>query len=165
MAPKESLKRFYIWGTTLLGIAFVLGGLVTMYLAIHQRGHLIEDLRNERLEVQDPAILLTYEGARAPEGVEVPTVLIDTAAEADAQAKVIRTHTLAATGGLTYSEMDREDPNRALYITSITLQGALHQAHLGLELTLFIAGVGLAFTGIGAGTLVIGLPLVRKVLA
>jgi hypothetical protein len=158
-------NQFYVWATILFGVAFLLGGLTTIYLAMHQRAHIVEDLRNERLEVSDPAILLTYEGARAPEGVEVPTVLIDTSAEADAQARVIRTHTMSSTGGLTYSEMDREDPNRALYITSITLQGALHQAHLGLELTLFIAGVGLALTGIGAGTLVIGLPLVRKVLA
>lgn len=163
MAKNEGMNRFYIWVTILLGVAFLLGGLTTIYLALHQRSHLIEDLRNERLEVADPAILLTYEGARAPEGVEVPTVLIDTAAEADAQARVIRVHTMSSTGGLTYSEMGREDPNRALYITSITLQGALHQAHLGLELTLFIAGVGLALAGVGAGTLVIGLPLVRKV--
>jgi hypothetical protein len=162
---KSSNKRFFIWATAALGIAFLLGGLTTIYLALHQRDHIIHDLRNENLEVADPAILLTYDGARAPEGVEVPTVLIDTAAEADAQARVIRVHTLTSTEGKTYAEMDREDPGRALYITSLTLQTTLHQAHLGLELTLFIAGVGLAFTGIGIGLLVIALPIVRKALA
>lgn len=165
MAKNQGMNRFYIWVTVLLGVAFLLGGLTTIYLAMHQRNHIIMELRDEKLEVADPQILLTYEGARAPEGVEVPTVLIDTSAEADAQARVIRTHTMTSTGGLTYTEMDREDPNRALYITSLTLQTTLHQAHLGLELTLFIAGVGLALAGIGAGTLVVGLPLVRKVFA
>ncbi|MEX1071553.1 MAG: hypothetical protein WEC37_02910 [Anaerolineales bacterium] len=163
MAKNQGMNRFYIWATILLGVAFLLGGLTTMYLALHQRNHIIVELRDEKLEVADPQILLTYESGRAPEGVEVPNVLIDTATEADAQARLIRVHTMSSTGGLTYAEMDREDPGRALYITSLTLQTTLHQAHLGLELTLFITGVGLAFTGIGAGTLVIGLPLVRKV--
>jgi hypothetical protein len=116
-------------------------------------------LVDERLEVQDPMILLTFEGARAPEGVEVPTVLIDTAIEADAQARVIRTQTLSSTDGKTYSEMDREDPGRQLYITSLTLQNSLHQAHIGLELSRLV----LALTGLGLGILVLWLPVVRKV--
>ncbi|HEX9595943.1 MAG TPA: hypothetical protein VF982_03610 [Anaerolineales bacterium] len=158
-------KQFFIWGTVVLGVAFLVAGLLLVWLGYHQQGHIVEELRNENLTVQDPRILLTYEGARAPEGVEVPMVTIDTGELADAQANVIRTHTMASTGGLTYSEMDREDPNRALYITSLTLQTTLHQAHLGFEITLFVMGVGAAFAGFGAYTLVLGLPLVRKVIA
>lgn len=158
-------KTFFTWGTVLLGAAFLIGGVLVIWLGLHSRGHLIEDLSNERLTVQDPAILLTYEGARAPEGVEVPMVLIDTSAEADAQARVIRTHTLGITGGKTYSEMDREDPARATYVTSLTLQTSLHVAHIGLELSLFVIGVGVAFAGAGAGILVLGVPLVRKVVS
>lgn len=158
-------KQFIYWGTVLFGVAFLVAGLFVVYTGYHTRGHLIEDLTNERLLVQDPAALLAYEGARAPEGVEVPEVLIDTSAEADAQARVIRVHTLGITGGKTYSEMDREDPARATYITSLTLQTSLHLAHIGLELSLFVIGTGVAFFGIGAATLVLGLPLVRKVLA
>lgn len=164
MAAKGLNKKFFTYGTILLGIAFIAGGLALMYLGYHTRSHAIEDLRNENLEVQDPEILLTYDGARAPEGVEVPLVVIDTSREADAQARVIRTHTLSSTGGLTYSEMGREDPGRALYITSLTLQNSLHQAHIALELTLLVMGTGLAFTGLGLGVVFLGLPLVRKVL-
>lgn len=158
-------KQVFIWGTVALGAAFLIAGLALVYAGLHTQDEVVGRLREERLEVEDPAILLTYEGARAPEGVEVPLVLIDTSAEADAQAMVIHEHTMAITGGKTYSEMDREDPARATYITSVTLQGALHQAHVSLELTLFVIGVGVAFTGLGLYTLVLGLPLVRKVLA
>ncbi len=168
-------KQFFIWGTIALGVAFLVAGLALVYLGLHTQDEVVGRLREERLEVADPAILLTYEGATAPEGEEVPLVLIDTSAEADAQAMVIHEHTMSATGGLTYAELPREvaladgsigpNPLRSLYITSVTLQGALHQAHVSLELTLFVMGVGAAFTGLGLYTLVLGLPLVRKVMA
>ncbi len=158
-------KQFTFWGVALLGAAFVVGGLVVLFLGWHAYGTVHQSLVDERLEVADPAILLTYEDARAPEGVEVPTVLIDTEAEAEAQARVIRTHTMGITGGKTYAEMDREDPARATYITSLTLQTSLYLAEISLELSQFVIGVGVAFTGLGAGILVLGLPLVRKVLA
>jgi hypothetical protein len=61
--------------------------------------------------------------------------------------------------------MDREDPARATYLSAVTLETALHLAHTGLELSLFVIGVGVAFVGIGAGILVLGLPLVNKVLS
>lgn len=167
MAQKKGFtnsNQFYVWGVALLGIAFLAGGLFTLWQGIHTRGELVESLMAENLEVSDPAVLLTYEGARAPEGVEVPTVMIDTAMEAHNQAQVIRTHTIGITGGKTYSEMDREDPARATYVTSLTLQTSLHLAHIGLELSRFVLGVGAAFTGLGLGILVLGLPLTRKVL-
>lgn len=158
-------KQMFVWGTALLGIALILGGAFALWQGWHTRGEGIESLRNENLEVQDPFILLTYEGARAPEGEEVPTVIIDSAAEADAQARVIRAHTMSSTDGLTYSEMGREDPNRELYLRSLTLQNSLHLAHIGLEITRFVMAVGIAFIGMGLYTLVVGLPLVRKIVA
>ena len=164
-AEKEQRNdRLIYWGVVLLGLAFILGGLVMAYQGWHTRQEVTQDLLNEKLEVEDPATLLTYPDARAPEGVEVPTVTIDAAQEAHDQSMVIRTHTLASTGGKTYSEMDREDPGRALYITSLTLQNSLHQAHLGLEITKLVIGMGVAFTGLGLGILVLGAPLTRKVL-
>lgn len=158
-------KQLAIWGTIILGAAFVIAGLVVAYLGWHTYDHITEQLKTENLTVQDPAILLTYEGARAPEGVEVPEVVIDTAQEADDQANVIRTHVMGITGGKTYTEMDREDPARATFVTGLTLETSLHLAHTGLELSQFVMGVGIAFVGFGAYTLVIGLPLVRKIVS
>lgn len=157
------MKRFVVWGVVALGLAFLAGGLGLMGLGWHTRAEVTQDLVNEHLVVPDPQILLTYPDARAPEGVSVPTVTIDTAMEAHYQALVIRTHTLAATGGKTYSEMERDDPNRALYVTSLTLQDSLHLAHVSLEVTTLVLGIGLAFSGLGLGTLFLGVPTVQKV--
>jgi hypothetical protein len=158
-------KQFFTWGTVVVGVAFIVAGLLMLYLGEHTRTELTNGLLAENLEVSDPAILLTYEGARAPEGVEVPTVVIDDGMEAKAQAAVIRVHTLARTEGLTYSQMDREDPLRAFYLDSLVLQSALHQAHVGFEIVYLVLGIGTAFTGLGLAILVLWLPVVRKVVA
>jgi len=129
-------KSFYHWGSALVGVAFVVAGLIMGYLGWHSRTEITDNLIAENLNVQDPAILLTY-----------------------------HTHVLGITGGQTYTELDREDPGRATYVTALTLQTALHLAHSGLELSLFVIGVGVAFTGLGLSILVLGLPLIRKVLA
>lgn len=157
-------KSFYFWGVALLGAAFVIGGLTMAYMGFQARQEVVQSLTDENITTSDPATLLTYEGARAPEGVEVPEVLIDTAAEARAMALVIREHTLSITGGKTYSEMSREDPNRATYLNSLVLQDSLNQAYASLQISLLVIGVGVAFTGLGSGTLVFGLPLIKKAL-
>lgn len=164
MAPNNR-SRLIFYGTILTALAFIAAGAGMLYMGNHAYNEVVEDLRNENLEVSDPAILLTYEGGRAPEGVDVPKITIDTWQEADAQARLIRMHTLASTNGQTYSEMSREDPNRALYITSLTLQDSLHLAHLGIHVTYFAMGTGAAFTGLGIAILLFWLPVVRKVLA
>ncbi len=162
---EKSKNRLVFYGVILMGLAFIIGGLFLVYKGQATRSMLVMDLRNENLNVGDPTILVTYPDGRAPEGVEVPTVTIDTAQLADAQARLIRMHTLTTTGGLTYSQMTRDDPNRAFYVTSLTLQDSLHLAHLGLEISLLVIGIGVAFTGLGVGILVLGLPIARKVLA
>jgi len=156
-------KNWMKWGISATGILFVIAGAILLLQADHTRSELQDSLARENITGSDPEILMTYEGARAPEGVEIPEVVIDTAMEAYYQAQVIRTHTLNITEGKTYADLDREDPDRALYITSLTLQNSLYMAHMGLEITRLIAGLGVAFFGLGAGMLVFGLPLINKV--
>jgi hypothetical protein len=158
-------KKFFTWGTTVVGVAFVVAGLALAYLGWHTNSEIIENLQGENIETQDPAVLLSYEGARAPEGVEVAEVVVDSPAEADAMAQVIHEHTMSITGGLTYTEMGREDPNRDLYLNSLILQTTLHQAHLGFEITYLVLGIGTAFTGLGVAILALGLPIVKKVVS
>lgn len=155
----------FTWSTAILGLAFLAAGILMLVQGQHIRAEAVDSLLAENLEVQDPEILLTYENARAPEGAEVPIVVIDTAREADAQAKVIRTHTLASTNGLTYAEMGREDPGRNLYLTSLTLQSTLHLAHASLEITRLVIGIGIAFIGLGLFFVFLGKPLVNKVIS
>ena len=135
-----------------LGLAAVLivAGLIMAAVGFAARGEVATALAAERLVVQDPRVLLTYDGARAPEGVEVQKVLIDSPELAVAQAEVIQIHTLAITEGKTYSEMDREDPARATYLNAVTLRSALLQARMAFDISLLVMGLGgiFALTGL-----------------
>ena len=158
-------KNWMKWGIAILALLFAVAGAVLMVEGNNTRSELVDSLANEKITGSDPQILLSYEGARAPEGVEVPEANIDTGREAYYQAQVIREHTMGITDGKTYTEMDREDPARGTYISSLTLQNSLNMAFMGLEITRLIIGLGVAFLGLGAGMLVFGLPVVGKVYA
>lgn len=153
------IRPFLLLGTLGLGVVLLVSGVFMVISGMNTRSDVKDGVSNERLVVPDPQVLLTYPGARAPEGVEVPEVLIDTADEAHAQAQVIRTHVLEQTDGKTYGEMDRDDPNRDLYLDALTLQSALHQAHISFEITRLVIGLGAIIIVLGVGTLVLGVPL------
>ena len=162
MSNSMNIKRWYLLlGTLGLGLVLFASGLVMVTAGMHTRTELRDELVKEKLMVSDPAILLTYPDAQAPEGVEVPKVLIDTAKEAELQATVIQTHVLKSTGGKTYSELPRDDPNRALYLAAVTLRTALHQAHIGFEITNLVMGIGVLFAALGGAILAFGVPAVH----
>jgi hypothetical protein len=67
------------------------------------------------------------------------------------QADVIDKHTQAITGGLTYSELDKEDPNRATAMDSAFLQASLFTSVVAFGVAFMAFGVGIVFTLIGFG--------------
>jgi hypothetical protein len=67
------------------------------------------------------------------------------------EAKVIETHTLEATGGLTYAELDREDPLRETAATSSFLQSSLFTSVVAFGVAAMAVGMGLIFILIGLG--------------
>lgn len=153
------IRPFLILGTLGLGVALLVSGIYMVTSGMHARSDVKDGITQENLVVPDPQVLLTYPGAHAPDGVEVPTVVVDTASEAEAQAQVIRTHVLGITDGKTYAEMDRDDPNRETYLNALTLESALHQAQIGFETTRLVIGLGAIVIVLGAGTIVLGAPL------
>ncbi len=66
-------------------------------------------------------------------------------------AKVIETHTLETTGGLTYAELDREDPVRVVAMNSSFLQSSLFTSVLAFGVAAMAGGMGLLFVLIGLG--------------
>ena len=106
----------------------------------------------------------------------IPGQEVDTGAEAEAFADVIREHTLQATGGLTYSEMPRavfkdsgeavpedevdaalesgdaiDNPEREIWITSTALSTALNTSFFAESVATFSIVVGVALILIGIG--------------
>jgi ABC-type sugar transport system permease subunit len=65
------------------------------------------------------------------------------------QADIIDQHTLDITGGKTYAELDREDPNRAVAMDSAFLQASLFTSVVafGVAAMAFVLGIVLALIG------------------
>jgi hypothetical protein len=67
------------------------------------------------------------------------------------QAEVIQKHTLDSTDGMTYAELDREDPRRDIAMNSSFLQASLFTSILAFGVSAMAIGMGLLFVLIGVG--------------
>jgi len=65
------------------------------------------------------------------------------------QAKVIDKHTKEITGGLTYAQLDQEDPNRAVAADSAFLQASLFTSVVAFGVSAMAVAVGIVLTLIG----------------
>jgi hypothetical protein len=78
----------------------------------------------------------------------IPGVPVEDVETARAQADAIEAHTFGRFGP--YSSMQRDDPNRQVYLNGLTLRNSLNLAIVGF-------GVGDMAIGMGAVTVVLGL--------
>ena len=67
---------------------------------------------------------------------------VDGMLTAYAEANVIEKHALEASGGLTYAELDREDPTRETVMTASFLRASLFTSVVAFGVALMAAGVG-----------------------
>ncbi|MBF0689457.1 MAG: aromatic ring-opening dioxygenase LigA [Cellulomonas sp.] len=133
-SPAPRARRVHLLGTLLaaLGILMALAGVGTW-------AGIAQGLAQEEITVSEDA------AAFAGQPVVTPWA-------AWAQTEVIRADLTEMTGGLTYAEMDREDPQRPAVATGTFLRASL--------ITSVIAfGVALALVGIGTGFVLGGLGL------
>jgi hypothetical protein len=65
------------------------------------------------------------------------------------QARVIDKHTKEITGGLTYAQLDREDPDRAVAADSAFLQASLFTSVVAFGVSAMAVAVGVVLTLIG----------------
>ena len=90
----------------------------------------------------------TYNTAAAehivtPDDAAIPEADMASPQTMKAQSDVILKHTLHNTDDVRFSEMDREDPGRALWMTSTTLRTALNLGLLAYGLSAFAVVTGL----------------------
>jgi len=76
------------------------------------------------------------------------------------EAQVINQHSLDATGGMTYAEMDREDPARAVAMNAAFLQASLFTSVIAFGVAALVTGLGNMFVLTGAA--IIGLAKSRR---
>jgi hypothetical protein len=106
-----SIRKIASVGSIVLGVLLVLGGVATWLLVS-------STLKDQKITTADDACL-------AGRTVAGPFT-------AYCEAKVIEKHTLESTEGLTYAELDREDPRRETALTSSFLQSSLFTSVVAL---------------------------------
>jgi hypothetical protein len=113
-------------------------------------------VREARLAHDDVRNALAEERIITAEDAEIPLVAVTGPAEAKAQADAIKAHILKTTGGKTYAEMSRDDPNRATYLNSVTLRTALMESYLAFKVSDLVQGVGVIVALLGLSHVVLG---------
>ena len=113
-----------------LGIIMIIGGITTWFVVSNTLG-------DQRITTSEDACL--------------PNRDVNGPFTAYCQAKVIDKHTLEATSGKTYAELDREDPLRQTAMTGSFLQASLFTSVLAFGVAAMAVAIGILFVMIGLG--------------
>lgn len=93
---------------------------------------------------------VTVRGQLVAENIEIPEDaaafqgnIVNGPIDAYIQADIINKHALEGSGGMTYAELDREDPARATVMNASFLRTSLFSSVIAFGVAAFAAGVGL----------------------
>jgi hypothetical protein len=156
------MSKLYIYAGIAASIVLIAFGAGSIYIGFDGRDRVRDDLAREMIV--------------GTEDSSIPGQKVDTGSEAQAFAAVMRKHTLEATGGQTYAQMDRfldengkptsdeaaaaKDPKtgqpienglRNMWVTQTALSTALNTAYFAESVATFaiVMGFALLLTGIG----------------
>lgn len=142
------------------GLAFLAAGPVMLYEGVHGRHEVTSQLTEQQIAFPADAAA----GLPAAEAGYAGQ-LVTTGGQAKAYADMIETHVKEATGGRTYSQVSAaamaaptDTKLAGLKQTAFmgeSLRGSLMGAYQAWEVTDLVIGLGVAFTGLGAATLVV----------
>ena len=166
------MSKFFKYGGLVASIVLIAFGGGSIYTGIAGRDRVQSDLAREQI-------------VGTPDST-IPGQLVDTGSEAQAFAKVMRKHTLEATGGATYAQMPRyldangkgtndekaalknpksgspaDNPARQIWVTETALTTALNTAYFAESAATFVIVMGIAMLLIGIGFLVLTLGVLR----
>jgi uncharacterized iron-regulated membrane protein len=160
------MRKLFQYGGIAASIVLIAFGIGATYMGIDGRARVHSDLAREQIVGTDDST--------------IPGQKVDTGSEAQAFAAVIRKHTLEATGGKTYAQMERfigkdgkptsdeklaavdpksgkpvENGLRNMWITSTALSTALNTAYFAESVATFaiVMGIALLLAGLGFGVL------------
>jgi hypothetical protein len=165
---KESpkMRKLFQYGGIAASIVLIAFGIGAVYMGVSGRGYVRDNLAAEKIV--------------GTEDSTIPGQKVDTGSEAQAFAKVMRKHTLEATGGQTYSEMGRfldangkatndekaaainpqtkkpvENGLRNMWVNETALTTALNTAYFAEQVATFaiVMGIALLLAGLGFGVL------------
>jgi hypothetical protein len=126
----------------ILSILVIIAGIVLIVTGVFTWFNVSNQLADQNITVADDAENF------AGEPVDGPLTAYE-------QATVINRHSLEATGGKTYAELDREDPARLTALTASFLQASLFTSVVAFGVALMAAGIGLVLILLGWALLVL----------
>jgi hypothetical protein len=167
------MNKFFKYGGLVASIVLIAFGVGAIYTGVDGRDRVQSDLAQEQI-------------VGTPDST-IPGQKVDTGSEAQAFAATIRKHTLEATGGQTYAQMERfidengkptndenaaaKDPRsgepvanqaRNIWVTSTALQTALNTAYFAEGVATFAIVMGFAMLLSGIGFLILTLRVLRE---
>jgi hypothetical protein len=167
------MSKVFQYGGIVASIVLIVFGASTIVVGVNGRDRVHNDLAREQI-------------VGTPDS-SIPNQLVDNGSKAEAFAKVMRKHTLEATGGKTYAQMPRYmgkngqptndekaaavDPKsgkpvdngaRNLWVTETALTTALHSSYFAESVATFAIVMGIALMITGGGFLVLTLRVLRR---
>lgn len=125
------MRRTAYIASVILGVVLMVGGVATWIMVS-------DTLASQNITVSEDADCLAGDDVDGP-------------FSAYCQARVIDKHTLEATGGLRYAELDREDPLREVAMNSAFLQSSLFTSVVAFGVAGMAILMGVVFVLIGLG--------------
>jgi hypothetical protein len=165
-----TMSKLYRYGGIAAALTLIIFGVGSMYAGFAGRDQVRTELAREHI-------------VGTPDST-IPGQKVDTGTEAQAFAAIMRKHTLEATGGQSYADMDRfmgkngkstsdeklaavdpksgkpvDNPLRGMWVTETALTTALNTAYFAESVATFVIAMGFALllAGIGFGVLTIRL--------
>lgn len=125
------MRRTASIAAIVIGILLIAGGIGTYWLVS-------DTLSDENITVSDDASCLAGDEVNGP-------------FSAYCEAEIINEHALEATDGLTYAEMDREDPRRQVAMNASFLRASLFTSVVAFGVAAMAVLIGVLFILIGMG--------------
>jgi hypothetical protein len=166
------MSKFWQYGGVIASVVLIAFGAGSIVTGLNGRDRVHNDLKREQI-------------VGTPDS-SIPNQLVDNGSKAEAFAKVMRKHTLEATGGQTYAQMPRymgkngkptndekaaavdkngkaiDNPLRNLWVTETALTTALNTSYFAESVATFAIVMGFALMLTGGGFLVLTLRVLRR---
>ena len=172
----EIMNKFFQYAGIAASVVLIAFGIGATVIGFNGRDRVSTELAREKI-------------VGTPDST-IPNQLVNTGSEAQAFAKVMRKHTLEATGGKTFAQMPRfldaagkgtndekaaakdpksgepaANPARNIWVTSTALSTALNTAYFAESMATFVIVMGVALLLTGIGFLVLTLRVLRQLSA
>lgn len=125
------MRRTASIASVVLGVLLMVGGIATWIIVSNT-------LAAQNITVSEDASCLAGDDVDGP-------------LSAYCEAQIIETHALESTGGLTYAELDREDPLRAVAMNASFLRASLFTSVVAFGVAGMAVLIGVLFVLIGLG--------------